>query len=283
MEFDRIQQVISAIIRMDIIDVPEVKQLPELSGDVESPTEFADMVLTTFLRFDPAFLYAEHSADGSPDTCVSWRIHPQAPGIVSREFEAGISPSLDSFRASLRYIRERYMGEAGSRHGCAERLLRQGDVVRRCLLFLPCSEQAGFWIERMYRAFDFGGKRNAMQRCSDNMTEIRKRNAEGVQGRRCGGNLLSGRLRVKSRCTPGKSVGGGNRSVFGMGPNFHHHRGRHRHRDSVWESGVKGAASGWRTCSCNAKAEAGNDYEGERAWRREVLDRGWLSWCREPE
>jgi len=131
---------------MDIIYIPEVTQLPELSGSVESPTAFADMVLTTFLRFDPAFLYAEHSAGGSADSSVSWRIHPQASGIVSREFEAGISPSLDSFRASLRYIGERYMGERGLRQGCAERLFRQGGVLRRCLLFLPCSEHAGFWI-----------------------------------------------------------------------------------------------------------------------------------------
>lgn len=131
---------------MDIVDIPEVTQLPELSGRAESPTEFADMVLTTFVRFDPAFLYAEHSADGSTDTSVSWRIHPQAVGIVAREFEAGISPSFESFRASLRYIGERYMGERGLRHGCAERFLRQGSIVRRCLLFLPCSEQAGFWI-----------------------------------------------------------------------------------------------------------------------------------------
>jgi len=131
---------------MDIIDIPEVIQLPELSGSAESPSAFADMVFTTFLRFDPAFLYAEPSADGSADTSVSWRIHPQGSDIVSREFEAGISPSLDSFRASLRYISERYMGERGPRQGCAERLLRQGKVIRRCLLFLPCSEQAGFWI-----------------------------------------------------------------------------------------------------------------------------------------
>lgn len=131
---------------MEIIDIPEVIQLPELSGGAESPSAFADMVFTTFLRFDPAFLYAEYLADGSADTSVSWRIHPQASGIVSREFEAGISPSLDSFRASLRYIGERYLGEKGLRQGCAERFLRQGDVVRRCLLFLPCSAQAGFWI-----------------------------------------------------------------------------------------------------------------------------------------
>jgi hypothetical protein len=131
---------------MEIIDIPEVTQLPELSGDGEDPKAFADMVLTTFIRFDPAFLYADHSSDGSSDSSVSWRIHPQAEGIVSREFEAGISPSLGSFRASLRYISDRYMGAAGARQGCAQLLIRQGSVIRRCLLFQPSSEFAGYWI-----------------------------------------------------------------------------------------------------------------------------------------
>lgn len=131
---------------MDIIEIPAVTQLPELSGETENPITFVNMVFTTFLRFDPAFLYAEYAADGSADTSVSWRIHPQAPGIVSREFEAGISPTLESFKASLRYIGEHYMGENGMRQGCAERILRQGDITRRCLLFLPCSDKAGFWI-----------------------------------------------------------------------------------------------------------------------------------------
>jgi len=130
---------------MEIIDIPVVLQLPELTGGEENPVTFADMVLTSFLRCDRAFLYAEHSLTDPPDSSVSWRIHPQVPGFVSREFEAGLSPSLDSFRASLAYIRRRYMGVA-SRHGCAERLLRQGDVVRRCLLFLPSTDDAGYWI-----------------------------------------------------------------------------------------------------------------------------------------
>ena len=130
---------------METIDIPVVTQLPELSGGVESPAEFVDMVLTTFMRCDGAFLYAEHLLSDPPDSSVSWRIHPQVPGFVSREFEAGLSPTLDSFRASLAYIRDRYLGIA-SRHGCAERFFRQGDVVRRCLLFLPSTEDAGFWI-----------------------------------------------------------------------------------------------------------------------------------------
>jgi hypothetical protein len=130
---------------MEIIDVPEVAQLPELSGGEESPSAFADMVLTTFLRCECAFLYADHEWGGPPDSPVSWRVHPQITDIVSREFEAGLSPTFASFRASLDYISERYLREA-SRHGCAERMLRQRGIVRRCLLFLPSVEKAGHWI-----------------------------------------------------------------------------------------------------------------------------------------
>jgi hypothetical protein len=36
---------------MDIIEIPEVMQLPELSESAEIPAAFADMALTTFLRF----------------------------------------------------------------------------------------------------------------------------------------------------------------------------------------------------------------------------------------
>jgi hypothetical protein len=138
-------EALGGFVIMETIEIPVVTQLPELSGGKENPVEFVEMVFTTFLRYDRAFLYAEHLQSDPPDSSVSWRIHPQVPDFVSREFEAGISPSLDSFRASLAYIRERYLGIA-SRHGCTERLMRQGNVVRRCLLFLPCSDDAGFWI-----------------------------------------------------------------------------------------------------------------------------------------
>lgn len=130
---------------MEIFDIPMVAQLPELSGGTENPAEFADMVLTTFLRCDGAFLYADHALSDPRGSPIGWRIHPQLTGIVSREFEAGLSPSLHSFRASLTYIRERYLG-VSARHGCAERIFRQGEIVRRCLLFLPSTEEAGSWI-----------------------------------------------------------------------------------------------------------------------------------------
>ena len=45
---------------MDPLDVPEVSQLPELTGNEESPVGFADMVLTSLLRYEAAVLHAEH-------------------------------------------------------------------------------------------------------------------------------------------------------------------------------------------------------------------------------
>ena len=133
------------LLQMDVIDVPEIKQLPELSGEEENPGAFVDMVLTTFLRCDCAFLYAEYESGDSVESPVSWRIHPQIEGVVSREFEAGLSPSLSSFDASLKYVSQRYFREA-SRHGVAERILKQQGVMRRCLLFMPGTERAGRWI-----------------------------------------------------------------------------------------------------------------------------------------
>src|SRR3954470_5760237 len=79
---------IGRITRMELFDVPEVTQLPDLSGGVESPPAFADMVLTQWLRYDCAFLYAEQPWNDLPDTGVSWRVHPRERDIFSREFEA---------------------------------------------------------------------------------------------------------------------------------------------------------------------------------------------------
>jgi hypothetical protein len=137
---------------MEIIEVPEVIQLPELSGGNEilvpspiwSSQVFCDVIVPSF--------YADYEWNDSPHSPVSWRMHPQVTDIVSREFEAGLSPSLSSFRASLNYIGERYLREA-SRHGCAERLLRQSNITRRCLLFLAGTGKVGHWI----RAYVFPG------------------------------------------------------------------------------------------------------------------------------
>lgn len=136
---------------MEPIDVPEVMQLPELTGGVENPLEFADMVLTQWLRYDSACLYAEQPWNDLPDSGVSWRLHPKESGIFSREFEAGISPTLPSFRASLDHIRRKYIG-ADIHHGCVERFLRQGGITRHCIIYFSTVEQTGFWIRAYGRA-----------------------------------------------------------------------------------------------------------------------------------
>jgi hypothetical protein len=136
---------------VDPLDVTNVTQLPELSGGKESPSAFADMVLTQWLRYDRAFLDAEQPWNDLPDFGVSWRVHPKESGIFSREFEAGISPSLASFRASLDYIRHTYIG-GDIQFGCVERLLRQGNIVRHCTIYFSMTDQSGFWIRAYGRA-----------------------------------------------------------------------------------------------------------------------------------
>ena len=130
---------------MALLDVPVVTQLPELSGSEECPSAFADMVLTQWLRYDRALLYAEQPWNDLADSGVSWRVHPREADIFSREFEAGISPSLTSFRASLEYIRTRYISPE-LHFGCVERVLRQGPVIRRCLIYFGGTLESGHWI-----------------------------------------------------------------------------------------------------------------------------------------
>lgn len=131
---------------MEPLDIPEVTQLPELSGGPEDPAAFADMVLTQWLRYDFAYLDAEQPWNNLSDSGVSWRIHPREKDIFSREFEAGISPSCASFRASLDYLRRTYLSP-DLHHGCVERLLRQGKTTRHCTFFFSATEQSGFWIK----------------------------------------------------------------------------------------------------------------------------------------
>lgn len=132
---------------MDILDVPEVTYLPELSGNVEDPVSFADMVLTAALRWDSALLYAEHpwrENDGS----ISWRIQPRDRTIVSREVEIGISPSLGSFRSVLARFGHHYMADQ-LYNGYALRWLRQHSITRRCQIYMSNTGLSGYWI-RVY-------------------------------------------------------------------------------------------------------------------------------------
>jgi hypothetical protein len=132
---------------METLDVPEVRQLPELSTNEEDSVAFADMMLTSLLGYKNALLRAEH---GAADSSVSWCIAPRDEAVATHEIEIGISPSLGSFRSVLARFGHHYMN-GQLYHGYALRLLRQRDRVHRCHIYMSNAGQSGFWI-RVYGA-----------------------------------------------------------------------------------------------------------------------------------
>ena len=129
---------------METLDVPEVKQLPELSANEEDAVAFADMVLTSLLGYDSALLYAEHTEPGSS---VSWRIEPRNEAVPTHDIEVAISPSR-SFRSVLARFGHHYMG-GQLYNGFAGRSLRQRGRVYRCHIYMSNGGPSGFWI-RVY-------------------------------------------------------------------------------------------------------------------------------------
>jgi hypothetical protein len=132
---------------METLDVPEVCQLPELSGNGEDAVGFADMMLTSLLGYNNALLHAEHTGT---DSSVSWCIEPRDGVISTHQIEVGISPSLGSFRSVLARFGHHYMSDQ-LYQGYALRLLRQRGRVHRCHIYMSNAGQSGFWI-RVYGA-----------------------------------------------------------------------------------------------------------------------------------
>jgi O-acetyl-ADP-ribose deacetylase (regulator of RNase III) len=135
---------------MDPLDVPEVSQLPELTGNEESPVGFADMVLTSLLRYEAAVLHAEHLQREGAASSVSWIVRPREHGHDGLDIEVGISPSLGSFRSVLARFGHHYMDDQ-LYNGYALRFLRQRGRVHRCHIYMSNAGQSGFWI-RVYSA-----------------------------------------------------------------------------------------------------------------------------------
>lgn len=124
------------------LDVPEVTQLPEFSGEGENPTGFADMILTSLLAYPSAALCAEYSPGEPP---ISWMINPHAEELGLKEIEVAGSPNLDSFRAVLERFGSHYMN-GQTRNSYAMKLLRQHDRLHECHFYLSNTEATGFWI-----------------------------------------------------------------------------------------------------------------------------------------
>lgn len=130
---------------METLDVPEVRQLPELSANEEDPVAFADMVLTSLLGYDAALLHAEHTGT---DSAVSWRIEPLHEKVPTHDVEVAVSPTLGSFRSVLARFGHHYMSDQPY-NGYALRFLLQRGRAHRCHIYLSNAGQSGFWI-RVY-------------------------------------------------------------------------------------------------------------------------------------
>lgn len=131
----------------ETLEIPEVRQLPELSANEESPVDFADMMLTSLFGYDNALLCAEYNAN---DSTVSWCIAPRDGTVATHEIEVGISPSLGSFRSVLARFGHHYMSDQ-LYHGYSLRFFRQRGRVHRCHIYMSNDGQSGFWI-RVYAA-----------------------------------------------------------------------------------------------------------------------------------
>ncbi len=135
--------------QIEVLDVPEVRQLPKLSANEEDPVAFADMVRTRLFGYESALLLAEYSSIGVNGS-VSWRIEPRNEAIPTHDIEVAITPSRGSFRSVLARFGYHYMG-IQLYSGYALRFLRQGDRTQRCHIYMSNNSQSGFWI-RIYSA-----------------------------------------------------------------------------------------------------------------------------------
>src|SRR5271170_4024028 len=120
---------------MDVVEVPEITQLPDLSGNGEDPVGFADMVLTTLLGCETAVLHAECLQREGPTPSVSWFLRPRERGQDGADIEVGISPSLSSFRSVLARFGHQYMGDQ-LYNGYALRFLKQRGRICRCDIYM---------------------------------------------------------------------------------------------------------------------------------------------------
>jgi O-acetyl-ADP-ribose deacetylase len=135
---------------MDSIEVPEVRQLPDLTGNKEDPVGFAYMVLTSLLGYEAAVLHAEYLKREETASPVSWCICPREHGHDGPEIKVGISPSLGNFRAVLAHFGHKYMG-GQLYNGYALKFVVQRKRVHRCHIYMSNTGQSGFWI-RIYSA-----------------------------------------------------------------------------------------------------------------------------------
>jgi hypothetical protein len=128
---------------MDILDVPELLQIPDPAPYDENPIATADYLLTMLFRQEASFLHAEFlQGDGA------WYVCPRIGGRSGPDEVVARSETVGRFRAVLARFGHYYMG-GQVYHGYAQKVLRQAALERHCHFYLSNAGYSGYWI-RVY-------------------------------------------------------------------------------------------------------------------------------------
>ena len=124
---------------MDILDIPELLEIPDPAPLDACPTSIADFLMTALVRKQPAMLHAEfQDGDGR------WFIRDAA----RHEECIAESKTVGEFRAVLARFGYHYMG-VQLYGGHTRRAVSQSGQKFACEIFMSNQSATGFWI-RVY-------------------------------------------------------------------------------------------------------------------------------------
>ena len=124
---------------MDILDIPELLEIPDPATYDENPVATADFLMTALLRKQPAMLHAEFQ-DGNG----GWFIRDAA----RREECVATSKTVREFRAVLARFGYHYVS-VQLYAGHIQRAVTQNGQKFDCEIFMSNQGRTGFWI-RVY-------------------------------------------------------------------------------------------------------------------------------------
>jgi hypothetical protein len=124
---------------MDILDIPELLEIPDPAPYDENPVTMADYLMTALLRRHPSLLHAEfHGGEGR------WFVRDSA----QHDECVAESKSVGEFRAVLARFGAHYMsGQLYSGH--ARQSVEQQGRRFHCEFFMSNQGRTGYWI-RVY-------------------------------------------------------------------------------------------------------------------------------------
>ena len=127
---------------MDILEVPEVLELPRPAPNEGYPSATADYVMTALLRRQPAMLHAVFL-----DGCGRWLVQTSNDGDTLITESKGVG----EFRAVLARFGAHYM-DTQLYGGHVRRTISQARRKFACEIFMSNQGWTGFWIRVYARA-----------------------------------------------------------------------------------------------------------------------------------